>query len=578
MFFSFWKKDGSGTLDILGVGEGAFEGTGIREFYVPRSDVFTTIAARAFKNSSLEFIDLFDSVTTIGEEAFMGCAGLREIRIPDSVQTIGANAFAGCDSLQEVVLPAGVQLAGNLGLPAGKIKVAAGASDEQIAALRAAMGYTWDMELLRVGERSAFTPLPEGLAFSPEGEFEFDAATGTITRYKGQSATVIVPRSIQGVPVSGIGFSAFSNLTVVSVALGTQDNVNLQSVILPDTVRRIEDSAFLNCATLTLVEVYGPIDRLGIRAFENCKALKEVHFYNGIQEIGIYAFNLCESLSRVGFGPANPAIPEGAFVGCGFEGTLVISAPAVGNLAYQNNAKVTSLHILPGVKEIGDAAFAGITGLNEVYMERSDAEFLGSYRYQFDQAATGMKVYIPESAGDAELALFVTKMNQNMLPGENMVSRKNCPTGHEAPPRGDTAALEPGVAQEAAAEPETTQEAVAAEPGAAQEVAATTEAPPAGQEAATTGAPLGKYLCVSATSGGIALDLAVIGVYSVEFLEDRTAVLTLSGTALPPMAMTMAEGSITLDYYGQQYLFKALPDGGYEMDFMGAMMLTFQKE
>ena len=37
-----------------------------------------------------------DGVTTIGEEAFVGCMNLTSVTIPSSVKTIGKNAFAGC--------------------------------------------------------------------------------------------------------------------------------------------------------------------------------------------------------------------------------------------------------------------------------------------------------------------------------------------------------------------------------------------------------------------------------------------------------------------------------------------------
>ena len=42
--------------------------------------------------------------------------------------------------------------------------------------------------------------------------------------------------------------------------------------VLPETVRIIEDSAFLESRGLKSFICYGPVERLGIRAFENKKA------------------------------------------------------------------------------------------------------------------------------------------------------------------------------------------------------------------------------------------------------------------------------------------------------------------
>lgn len=43
------------------------------------------------------------TVTSIGQEAFIFCDNLIEIRIPDSITIIKSNAFGYCDSLTEIV-------------------------------------------------------------------------------------------------------------------------------------------------------------------------------------------------------------------------------------------------------------------------------------------------------------------------------------------------------------------------------------------------------------------------------------------------------------------------------------------
>ena len=58
--------------------------------------------------SSFSTVIITEGVTTIGQEAFYGCAGLRSVTIPNSVTGIGAYAFRDCTSLRSITIPDGV--------------------------------------------------------------------------------------------------------------------------------------------------------------------------------------------------------------------------------------------------------------------------------------------------------------------------------------------------------------------------------------------------------------------------------------------------------------------------------------
>ena len=53
----------------------------------------------------IESVEIPDSVTSIGYEAFAGCIGLTSITIPDSVTSIGQYAFKDCTGLTAFKLP-----------------------------------------------------------------------------------------------------------------------------------------------------------------------------------------------------------------------------------------------------------------------------------------------------------------------------------------------------------------------------------------------------------------------------------------------------------------------------------------
>ena len=58
-----------------------------------------SIVNNAFERSNIVSITIPDSVTSIGEYAFLDCSSLTSITIPDSVTSIRNNTFYGCDSL-----------------------------------------------------------------------------------------------------------------------------------------------------------------------------------------------------------------------------------------------------------------------------------------------------------------------------------------------------------------------------------------------------------------------------------------------------------------------------------------------
>lgn len=52
------------------------------------------------------------AVTSVAENAFIGCDKLQCITLPDSVRTVGAGAFAHCNRIYEITLPVGVTKVG----------------------------------------------------------------------------------------------------------------------------------------------------------------------------------------------------------------------------------------------------------------------------------------------------------------------------------------------------------------------------------------------------------------------------------------------------------------------------------
>ena len=103
------------------------------------------------------------------------------------------------------------------------------------------------------------------------GAFRYTVENGeaTITEYVGSAADVIIPDTIGGKPVVAIGRDAF------------QDQHSLKSVTIPDSVIRIEFSAFFRCISLESVTLGEGIREIDALVFSHCDKLTYNEYENG---------------------------------------------------------------------------------------------------------------------------------------------------------------------------------------------------------------------------------------------------------------------------------------------------------
>ena len=115
--------------------------------------------------------------------------------------------------------------------------------------------------------------------------YKIENNTITITAYRGNvgkiTYNVIIPESIENRPVTKIGREAFFG----------QGNFNIKSIVIPDTVIEIEDTAFLRIDNLTDVTLSKNLEYINRAAFANCNNLLEIIIPSTVKTIGVGAFN-----------------------------------------------------------------------------------------------------------------------------------------------------------------------------------------------------------------------------------------------------------------------------------------------
>ena len=68
----------------------------------------TAIDEGAFAELDVSIVNLPESVTEIGDDAFRDCTKLVSVFLPEGLETIGKAAFRGCVSMRVLILPANI--------------------------------------------------------------------------------------------------------------------------------------------------------------------------------------------------------------------------------------------------------------------------------------------------------------------------------------------------------------------------------------------------------------------------------------------------------------------------------------
>lgn len=98
--------------------------------------------------------------------------------------------------------------------------------------------------------------------------------------------TVILPQSLDGITVRHLGEQAFAGSDAATV-------------ILPDSLETIGDSAFSGCTSLRGIFLPQGVTTIGPNAFAGCSSLEAICVPGTVQEIGSRAFFACSDLRFV---------------------------------------------------------------------------------------------------------------------------------------------------------------------------------------------------------------------------------------------------------------------------------------
>lgn len=197
-----------------------------------------TISAKILCNPNITAFEIPNTITEIGEEAFCGCIGVKEMVIPENCVIIGKGAFAQMTGLEDITFPSDLEELPSRALVGCKIK-----------------NVNLPQNLKSIG----------GSAFSACYDLE----------------TIVLPDSLEV-----IGERAFNSCTA------------LKSIKLPTHLKEIGEEAFTKSG-IEFVEFPNSLETIGRNAFNQCESLIGVRINKNLNNIGTSVFGSCIRLAEI---------------------------------------------------------------------------------------------------------------------------------------------------------------------------------------------------------------------------------------------------------------------------------------
>ena len=424
----WWLKD-DGTMIIYGSGDmatyiGWYEDKAVKKLVVEQG--VTSISEQAFRYGKITSVVLPESVTTIGNQAFMDCKSLETVTMSSSVVKVGKQAFDNTPWAAN--LPAGPTYLGKVLYiykedGATQYTVRDGTysiSDSAFKGNTTLKSVVLPQDLQYIHDQAFYgctalesIVIPDSVQYINGHTFYCCTSLKNVTigsgvkdiglyAFYGCSAiqTLKLPESVES--IGNDAFYGCKNLKsinipskVTKIAAETFYGCSaLTTLTLGDQITEIEASAFINCG-FTSFRVPDGVNYIREYAFSGCRKLKTIDFGKNLKYIGMSAFKNCVSLTTVRVPDTVKEVSFYAFEKCSALKTVDFgnSVTKIGRGVIENSPNVTKVTIPASVTEM-NSAFRDCTGLKEVIFEGSAPEYA-------NDAFEGVTLTAYYPAGDA---------------------------------------------------------------------------------------------------------------------------------------------------------------------------------
>ncbi len=341
-----------------------------------------------------------DSVTSIGDAAFLGCSSLTSITIPDSVTSIGKDAFSACTNL--IQIENGVSYVDKWVVDCDTSVTSVtlrsdtvGISDYAFQVCSSLASITIPDSVTSIGPNAFYgssrltsvhiTDISKWCAIDFGNNYAnplYDYFSFHVKNLYLNGELVSGDIVLEG--ITSIPDYAFYGQTGIT------------SITIPDSVTSIGSSAFYKCSSLNAVYItdiskwcaidfgdgYANPLEYAKKLYLNGELVTDLVIPEGVTSIGEWAFHCCTSLTSITIPEGVTSIDEGAFYNCSSLTSITIpdSVTSIGYEAFGYCTSLTSITIPEGVTSIGDDAFENCSSLTSITIPDSVTS-IGDYAF-----------------------------------------------------------------------------------------------------------------------------------------------------------------------------------------------------
>lgn len=333
---------------VTRIGNSAFrECSLLQKVNIP--ETVTTIGMQAFNGCTFEEITIPDSVTKISDGLFMYCSSLKKVNLPENLLSIGSQVFYDCINLTEIDIP------------------------ETVTSIGMQAFYGCE-SLVSVKIPDVVTTLSNRLFYECASlvEVKLPADLNSIGNYAfaycSKLDDINIPKT-----VTSIGESAFTECYA------------LLNVKIPNGVTQISDHLFYGCSSLQSVILPETLTSIGIYAFFNCRHLTDVFYYGSEeqwQNISVSSNNekLTSAVVHFDYLPNTGSCGESVTWNY-YEDTKTLAVVGGGAMYdydsledcewYDLKNNIELVTVSGKVESVGENVFSGYPNLKEVYLGSS---------------------------------------------------------------------------------------------------------------------------------------------------------------------------------------------------------------